>query len=284
MKYTGKSNELLHLAEPNTFDPSVVSNTDHDSMVFIWCIEGITEINVDGQLIAVKQDQIISLTGEHTILLKKNNARIIRFNRPFYCVIDHDDEVGCKGILFYGSSQPPLIDIPKEDQEKFDTLWKMFSLEMKIHDTIQAEMLQMMLKRFIILCTRLAKLQSRLINLKTGQIDLIREFNYLVEKYFREKHSVYEYAELLHKSPKTLANLFSKYSNRTPVQLIHDRIHMEAKRMLVYTDLSVKEIGYYLGFDDIQSFSRFFKKGVGESPLEFKESIMGPKKGRIDKR
>ncbi len=281
MKYTGQSDELLQLAEPSAFDPSVVKNTDHDSMIIFWSAEGITEIEVDGQSISMDQHEIISLTGFHAITVKKNNARIIRFNRHFYCVIDHDEEVGCKGILFYGSSQLPLITIPNEDLEKFDTLWKMFGLEMKVHDTIQAEMLQMMLKRFIILCTRLAKKQSGLVNFSTSQIELIREFNYLVEKYFREKHSVREYADLLHKSPKTLANLFLKYSSKTPVQVIHDRIQMEARRMLVFTDLSVKEIGYQLGFDDIQSFSRFFKKGTGESPLEFKEGIKRTKREEL---
>ena len=84
-------------------------------------------------------------------------------------------------------------------------------------------------------------------------------------------HQVQDYANLLFKSPKTLSNIFSKYSDRSPLQLIKDRIILEAKRLLMYTEMSSKEIAFELGFDDPASFSRFFKNAVKESPSAFKK-------------
>lgn len=68
-----------------------------------------------------------------------------------------------------------------------------------------------------------------------------------------------EYADLLNKSPKTLSNLFSIYNQKSPLQIIHERISLESKRLLVYTDKSTKEIAFELGFEEVAHFSRFFK-------------------------
>lgn len=80
-----------------------------------------------------------------------------------------------------------------------------------------------------------------------------------------------DYANLLNKSPKTLSNLFKKYGNKSPLQIIQDKKVLEARRLLYYTDKSVKEIAYEIGFEDIQTFSRFFKKIEGVSPSNFKK-------------
>jgi AraC-like DNA-binding protein len=93
----------------------------------------------------------------------------------------------------------------------------------------------------------------------------------MIEQHFKTKHTVSEYAELLFKSPKTLSKIFSKSGSKTPLNYIHDRKMLEARRLLHYSDKSVKEIAYEIGYQDIQTFSRFFKKQEGISPTEFKE-------------
>ena len=163
----------------------------------------------------------------------------------------------------------------QEELDKFETLWKMFEIEMQSKDELQLEMLQTMLKRFIILCTRMFKSQNQLLQLDNMEIDIVREFNFLVEQNFKTIHSVQDYASLLNKSPKTLSNLFSIVSKKTPLQIIHERKCIEAKRLLRYTDKSIKEIGYEIGFEDIQTFSKFFKKMENTSPSDFKNTTLG---------
>jgi len=102
-----------------------------------------------------------------------------------------------------------------------------------------------------------------------AQLDLIREYNYLVEKHFKEKHNVAEYAELLHRSPKTLSNHFRKFAKKSPLDYIKSRRMLEARRLLLQGDMSIKEVAYELQFEDIQSFSRFFKREEGLSPGAF---------------
>lgn len=270
MKFSGNTNEYLQLQTLEKHNCSVFEETIEGSLSVLWFDSDFNELVIDGQEYVFSKNEIVFLTEFHEVCVKKiDKIKFLRFNRSFYCVIDHDAEVGCKGILFFGASQLPIIQIPNEDKEQFETLWKMFGIEMKSKDRLQIDMLQMMLKRYLILCTRLFKSQEEYPTKKL-EVDIVREFNFLVEKHFKTKNSVAEYAELLNKSPKTLSNIFSKVSSKTPLQYIHERKMLESRRLLRYTDKQIQEIAYEIGYDDIQAFSRFFKKQEGISPSLFK--------------
>lgn len=271
MKFIGNTEEYLFLKTIDGGSCDVLKEHIESSLTILWFQEENNVLVIDGKEEEFSKNKIVFLTEFHQIVPKHiGEIRFLRFNRPFYCILDHDSEVGCKGILFFGASQLPVIGLEQEDFEKFDTLWKMFTIEMKSNDNLQIDMLQMMLKRYLILCARLYKSQENYPG-ERNETDLVREFNFLVEQHFRYKHSVADYAELLHKSPKTISNVFSKMDSKSPLKYIHERIALEARRMLYYTDKPVKEIAYQLGFEDIQAFSRFFKKQEGVSPSEYKE-------------
>jgi AraC-like DNA-binding protein len=109
-------------------------------------------------------------------------------------------------------------------------------------------------------------------SINNTNMDIIRQYNILVERHFREKHKVKEYADLLFKSPKTLSNLFHKYGDKTPLAVINERILLEAKRLLLYSDKTTEEITFDLGYTDTGHFSKFFKNHEGLSPSLFKKS------------
>jgi len=274
MRFNGSTDEFLLLDEVSGHNCHVLTERVESNLSIIWNTAEKAALIIDKVEYVLEKNQLIFLTEFHHVQTKKvDEIRLVRFNRPFYCIKDHDSEVGCKGILFFGASNVPIIDIPEEEMEKFETLWKMFEIEMQSKDKLQIEMLQMMLKRFIILCTRLSKEQND-ITLDPETHDLIREFNYLVETHFKAKHSVAEYADLLFKSPKTLSNFFAKHKQKSPLATIQERILLEARRLLAYTDMPVKEVAYEIGFDSVQTFSRFFKKKEGASPMEYRKQLV----------
>ncbi|GGB03142.1 MULTISPECIES: helix-turn-helix domain-containing protein [Mucilaginibacter] len=196
-----------------------------------------------------------------------------QFNRDFYCIVDHDEEVSCVGFLFYGSSDQVFVTLDEAMQFKLQRLLDIFIEEFETADNIQIDMLRMLLKRLIIIVTRLAKAHSgpREV-LADEKFGTIRKFNLLVENNYREHHTVAYYAQQLNKSPKTLSNLFALYNHKTPLQVIQERLIIEAKRLLYYTDKSAKEITYELGFDDAAYFSNFFKKHTSFSPTDFRNN------------
>ena len=173
--------------------------------------------------------------------------------------------------MFFGTSQVPIISLNEEKEASIELLWLIFKKELKANDELQAEMLQMLLKRFLILCTRIFKEQNKIVEVEETKMDIIRNFSFLVEVHYKTKHSVSEYAALMNKPAKSLTNLFSNHINKSPLQIIQDRILLEAKRMLISTEIPIKEITFELGFEDMPSFSRFFKNKIGLSPKAFRE-------------
>lgn len=139
-------------------------------------------------------------------------------------------------------------------------------------DPIQGEMMLALLKRLIIIATRLAREQYiSEQHLPSDKLDILRKYNLLVENHFRQQHQVKFYADQLSKSPKTLSNLFAMYNHKSPLQVIQERVTLEARRLFFYTDKTAKEIAYELGFEDANHFSKFFKKQTGQSPTDFKK-------------
>lgn len=230
-------------------------------------------VEVDGIPFELLPDQLMTTTYLQHVSYEKAEIPITAFlfNREFYCIRDHDEEVSCNGILFFGTQDIPIVSIPENQKPKFNLLYQVFVEEFSTPDNIQGDMLQMLLKRLIIICTRLAKEQHIVKKLDNEQVDVIRKFNVLVDTHYKTKRKVSDYADMLYKSPKTLSNLFAIYNQKSPQQIILDRLALEAKRLINFTDKQNQEIAYELGFNDPAHFSRFFKKMIGQSPTKYRE-------------
>lgn len=246
---------------------------DRDKKYFsiVWNRGGQQTVTIDGEEIAFPAQTILPLMFNKSFFFEHTSNLIIwQFNREFYCIIDHDSEVSCVGFLF-GIGRNLFINLNEAAQQKMSLLQQMFISEMNTSDHVQNEMLVMLLKRLIITVTQLAK--SEYVpepKTQNERFNTIRKFNLLVEGNFHNQHSVNFYAQQLSKSPKTLSNLFALFGQKTPIQIIQERIIIEAKRLLYYTDKSAKEITYELGFEDPAYFCNFFKKHTSCSPIAFR--------------
>ena len=101
----------------------------------------------------------------------------------------------------------------------------------------------------------------------------IRGFVNAVEKHYREERTVSFYANLLLVGERQLNQRILEAIGKTPKQYIDSRLILEAKRFLSYSDKSVKEIGFSLGFDEPTNFNKYFKKQTKQTPLQFKSSL-----------
>ena len=231
------------------------------------------EIILDGLPFTIQKNAILTFTPSDHFVIERPNENLImfRFNDGFYCVEKHDKEVGCAGYIFYGSSNISSILLDEDEQRKFSLLLEMFEEEFQNQDNIQGEMLTVLLKRLIIKCTRLARKQQYGESEESSTISIIRHFNILVQLNFKTEHAVNFYAKQLNISAKRLSKILLDAKQPSPISLIHSRIMTEARRQILISDKSIKEIAYELNFTDIQTFSRFFKSKQGISPDNFKK-------------
>ena len=266
--------DLLLFIEEDGFDRLYFSRDRVNKYFTIAWNPGESQVvMIDGTEYEFLPNSLLTLLFDQTFSFERP-ADIVawQFNREFYCIIDHDSEVSCVGFLF-GSTDHLFIKINEQAQQKLKLLLDVFIEEFKTSDNIQNEMLLVLLKRLIIYVTSLARSEYVPVKkMKDEKFHIIRKFNLLVEANFKSEHSVSFYAQQLCKSPKTLSNFFAIYNHKTPSQVIQERIFIEAKRLLSYTDKTIKQITFDLGFEDISHFSNFFKKLALISPLEFRNT------------
>jgi AraC family transcriptional regulator, transcriptional activator of pobA len=267
--------ELLLTFDERSFDRAFfIKDREHKYLTIAWNRGKQQKVTVDEIEYEFPENSILPLMVNQSFRFE-NSAEIVawQFNRNFYCIVDHDKEVSCVGFLFYGSAGTMFLRLGEAETQKIKLLLEVFKDEFESADNIQGEMLRMLLVRLIIIITRLAK--SQYIDAETFEdtkFDVIRRFNLLVENHYRTEHEVQFYASELNKSPKTLSNYFAIYGHKTPLQIIQERVTLEAKRLFYYTEKTSKEIAYDLGFDDAAHFSRFFKNQTKQTPSEFKKS------------
>ena len=256
------------------FDKACVVNKSKqlNSYSIYWIKEGEGTYNIDFEsysfdgnvLFFLSPGQVFSVDSE-----KIKEAYKISFVRDFYCIQTHDKEVSCNGVLFNNIYETPFVKPCKEETAKLDFILENLIEEFQQQETAQYDMLQAYLKQFIILSVRIKKEDYTIKDDK--ETKLFKDFSTLVDLNFKKEHSVTYYGERLGLSPKSITKHFQKIGIITPSEYIKNRIILEAKRQLIYSDDSVKQIAYDLGFNDPAYFTRFFTKSATVSPLQFKK-------------
>ncbi|MBL7932672.1 MAG: helix-turn-helix transcriptional regulator [Bacteroidia bacterium] len=110
------------------------------------------------------------------------------------------------------------------------------------------------------------------VNIVNANLSKFIEFKLVVESHLTEQPSINTIAEKLSLSTNSLYRIVKEYAGVSPKDFFTNRLMIEARRKLHYSDLSVKELAYELGFNDPDYFSRLFKKCTGKSITEALEN------------
>ncbi len=136
-------------------------------------------------------------------------------------------------------------------------------------DTIEAH-----LKLFLLECNSRYPLTAHTVTDSKSQHPAIATFKDMVALHLHEWHKIDQYAEAMCLSPHYLSELFRQTTGQSPKTYLSSQLIAEVKRMALFSELSLKEIGYHLGFDDSCHFSRFFKQQTGISFQHFRRTIV----------
>lgn len=177
--------------------------------------------------------------------------------RPFFKEITHDlNRVNVLSLKAESRSLQSLLDDMAQ--------------EFKLHLILRLEILTGLFKIFLIYMKRLARMVQQEYT-SSHQMRLFNSFCSVLEKNFRTRRQVAEYASELSVTPNYLSDVVKKVTGRTASYHIQQRMVLEAKRLALYNDANMKATAYTLGFEDPSHFSKFFKMAAGLNFSEFKK-------------
>lgn len=167
------------------------------------------------------------------------------------------------------------VTVQDKDSAALEMLIGAMQEELKKEDSLgHREALHALVKLFVIMVRRsYAGMNPSAPNPHKVSYKAFLNFRKLIEENYCRLHTVKDYASLLNVSSKTLTLYVNECSKYSPLEMINNRIILEAKRLLRYSVLSVKEIAFRLGFEDPSYFAKFFKRLVKQSPADYRESF-----------
>lgn len=147
-------------------------------------------------------------------------------------------------------------------------------MDREYNDTglFKAEVLRGLLKIFFIYLSRLTEKEPPVRLNRKNQI--VEHFLAILDEKFATLRRPADYADALAVTTNYLNETLKTVSGFTTSYHIHQRVILEAKRLAVYGDHSMKQVASRLGFDDVCHFSRFFKKASGQGFTEFKQKTL----------
>ena len=211
----------------------------------------------------------------HQFDQKKNyEGKVLIFTDNFFCTNNSDTKFLQSSILFNDLVDKPNIKI-KEQFNTFINICNLIDEELKLpNDSAKHNILKNHLHNFLLLADREKRKQGFFEIKKSTDLDYTLLFKDFLENNFTKIKAVNGYAEKINVSEKRLNQATSKVLDKSPKELIDDRILLEAKRLLVHGNKSIKEIGFELGFEEPTNFIKYFRKHIGKTPMEFREKYL----------
>jgi AraC family transcriptional activator of pobA len=169
-----------------------------------------------------------------------------------------------------GIAKNCLFDPDKETLKDIKHFIKRIVSEVKKKDTFSTDIICFNLISLFISISRNNPLSLN--KQIPGQKQLVLyNFRSLVDQHYIQKRLPKEYAAMLHMTPVQLNAICKDLTGSAAGSIIRDKILLEAKRLLVSTDINISEIAYRLNFSDNSYFTKFFKKYTGLTPEEFRK-------------
>lgn len=194
----------------------------------------------------------------------------LSFSADFFYHTELQHEYAIFRILHDGCKGPLVFAMDEEMTGDLEQLTRKMVKEYSHYNVLRSEVLQGLFILFMIYISRTSAL-CEIPFAQNKDLELVRKFSALLKKNITTQKLVSDYASALFVTPAYLNQVVKKISGFTASHLIQQQIILEAKRQALYSDASMKEIAYNLGFTDLFHFSKFFKKNSGTNFSSFRK-------------
>ena len=252
-----------------------INNTphSHDYYEMIWVIKGRCMLHVDLQEHIIEGNTVFCLKPDQTHQFQtqeKLEGFVFSFSDSFFSMDECDLNWKCQATLCQLFAECRTIRIASNLEEDLKEIALKMVKEFETRDVYKMELLMRYFKIFLIYLTMALNERLQLTE-NSRETELVKNFTELLDKNYKEKKMVAEYAAQLLVTPNYLNRVVKNSTGFSAGHHIRQRIVLEAKRLGLYTAAGMKEIAYKLGFIDSAHFSKFFKTYAGMNFSDFKK-------------
>lgn len=197
---------------------------------------------------------------------------VLLFEEEFLNTFFNDPEFVQRLSYFDCTSHKPAILLTDPDFVYFESVLKNIETEIVTHQKKDDHILRALLYQVLVWLNRLYLQSHSVKEPEPAPGKYIFDFRKLVNLNFQNQHSVSFYADNLNITAGHLNDIVKQHFGISAKQFILNRIFLEAKKMLLYSSLSVSEIAWQLNFQDDSYFVRAFKKKTGYTPHSWKNT------------
>ncbi|GAL83366.1 AraC family transcriptional regulator [Sporocytophaga myxococcoides] len=245
----------------------------HDFYEILFITKGSGKHTIDFFEYEIKPGSIFFLSpGQiHDLDLSEDiSGYIFLFTSEFYLINKNDQNKLLELPFFYPliPGSPPLYINTIEEVKTFSDIFIQAIAEREKNFEDSPDLIGALLDILLIHCKRLYP-QNAGDKMNKGRL-LVKKFKQLIEEKYQDNLSVKDYAEHLAVTPNHLSETVKQLTGRTSTDLINEKLLVEIKRLLIYSELTVSEIAFQLNFSDQSYFSKYFRKLTGQSPAEFR--------------
>lgn len=268
---------------PDFLDSDMQTNSRphvHTFYEILWFFDGKGTHTVDFQDYEVKPGSIFFLSpGQvHNFDgITRHRGISLKLCTDFLKYENADEDIFIKYNMFNAFDVAPyfLISTPSVAEHLCGLIENMREEQGHADDFGHMDILRALVKVFLVNVQRHG-VRPDALPLQTTRASnrLFLLFRKTLEQEYDRMHTVKDYADRLNVSSKTLTNSVTECSRKSPLAFINDRVILEAKRLLRFTNLMVKEIAYRMGYDDPSYFVKFFKRQTGYLPSDFRDNVL----------
>lgn len=275
--------EILSLKEQLSYHQKNMSRPHiHSYYQIIWFKAGKGKHFVDFHEYEVFENTIFFISKNQVHAFDHHTdyeGYVIHFSDDFLVQKESEVDFFLKCSMFNNPYQNPYCCVGTGNEYKLDEYIHQMEIELKEHNKYgQEELLRIYLKAFLIQVQRRKQEIEELNKDNTPFVvddkrTMLIRFVNLIEENYTKGFTAATYAEMLFVSQRTLSNLTLQLVNKKPSQMIHERIILEAKRLLLHSSLNVNQIANKIGFEDPSYFVKYFKKHTDQSPVSFRKTF-----------
>jgi AraC family transcriptional activator of pobA len=245
----------------------------HQHIEIVWVRNGGGSIDIDLKRYKMTSNSLYCIIpGQlHTLRIDAHSEGCIIALPDSLLNSGYDDfDMLYRSGLFQLLMHSPAMPMERQSADEIDAILRRLYKELYNGYLLKTEIMRRYTSIFLIYLARHFGDAMRA-SVQTTNVVLVKNFIALVENKFISCKRVREYASALSVTPNYLNLIVKKISGSSPGCHIRQRVVLEAKRRAAYSNMSMKEIAYHLGFEDLAHFSKFFKAVDGKTFTDFKK-------------